>query len=315
MRTGSHTGQPVNVPQIGRKDPSMEHNRNADDIVRDSMPHKVRHLCGFLAVMMGVLLFFVVPFKLGILHAKDISGFIRDLDRLASVFLKAAVAYFFIQAAGMLPFMRKGWQSRSPEKRSGKRQTTLSTPPEPDEKRPEAVPKKPEPASKDMQVAKGGSRLSEQSEFPFESRSLAIDMPREKESSASRDELSPVPVEKREYTESPKMQFDFKDRKSSLNNVDCKNTGLVCLMQVDEGDLEGTEVESNIFYVWPKKEYLTESDLRYSAVTACFRVNPLSRPGKRIQVRCDKPAVLCKTGINSYELIEKGALTEISIVE
>ena len=268
------------------------------------MPQKVWHLCGFLAIMMGVLLFFVVFFKLDILRVKDISGFIRNLDHLASAFLKAAVAYFFIQTAGMLLFVRKEWQSRSPEKRRGKRQTTLSTPPEPNEKRPEAVPKKPEPAPKDMLEAEDDYWLPKQ-----------IDMLREKESSASRDELYPVSVEKRKYTESPKMQFDFKDRRSSLNNMDRKNTDPVHLMQVDTGDLEGVEVQPGKFHVRPTKESLPECVLRYSAVTACFHVNHLPRPGKRIQVRCDKPAVLCKTGINSYELIEKGELTEISIVE
>ena len=60
---------------------------------------------------------------------------------------------------------------------------------------------------------------------------------------------------------------------------------------------------------------MTERNLRYSAITACFNISGEVKTGKIFKIRVDDEAVLRVAGVEIYVVDKKGRITVIGIVE
>jgi len=276
----------------------MEHKTNVDDIARNSAPRKAQRLYCLVAAALAAMLFYAVLLKLDILSSRAVSGFIGNLDHLASVVLKAAAAYFFVEAAGILSVMRK--ERRASGKRSGSRRTPA--PPTPAEERREPAPAEP-PASKDR------SSFFTEWETLAESDSFDIDILPDEGSATGQDIIRGAPAVREPERKSPKVRFGFQDERDALDKMDRKCAGTVYLIREEGGALEGEEDGTGVFHVWPVEECLSGKLLTYSVIHACFEISGLNRAGKKARVRRDEPAVLREVQRGVYELVKMGKIT------
>lgn len=110
--------------------------------------------------------------------------------------------------------------------------------------------------------------------------------------------------------------FDFQDESKALEIMRGDvSQGPIYFTELSSGPLEGTKVSDACYSVCPKMQEITESEINYSAIRACFDINKNSSFGKRFRIRVDQPAYLVKKGGNVYSIMSKGKLAVIDTIE
>lgn len=235
---------------------------------------------------------------------EETSGVFTNLDRLASIALKAMLAYLCAEAAGFLRSHRKRLPHWPTKRGSGKPAAAAPTAAKcPDEKREapweSAVPEPLIQPAPELLSAQGGEL--EPYIAPFASDELGAEGPQYSEGEKYAD-----PVKQ--------LWFSFHNENQALDIIDRTRQGPILLKRANKGVLMGNEIGDGQYAVQPGEECLTENELRYSPLTVCFEVIGYSHTGQKARVRCEKLAILAERADGLYEIAEKGQLTVISII-
>ncbi len=109
--------------------------------------------------------------------------------------------------------------------------------------------------------------------------------------------------------------FGFQDTDKALKIMNGTEQGCIYLKRADGGELLGVQMSSDLYQVSPRTFEMTERNLRYSAITACFNISGEVKTGKIFKIRVDDEAVLRVAGVEIYVVDKKGRITVIGIVE
>jgi len=228
--------------------------------------------------------------------------FLNNLGQLASIAVKVAFAYFLVEAAGFLYSHRKIPLCQFIQKRDDKPNDAASV------------------VSEISEETRGTPSVQSVSESltlsSTESQAVQDD---QTDSHSGGQDVNIFEAKKHIYGQgeecaSPpgQLRFGFHDTRNALSAIDGEHRRPIFLVLEKDGILVGRKTEEGQCIVVPDEECLTEEDLRYSPVTACFQIEESDRIGKKNRVRCEKPAILTETGSGLYEIAEKGVLTVIS---
>lgn len=289
MRLWSHNASDSRSSPDQKKDQIMEHERNKFD-KRGKRFVKAVPLYG-LAILILADLLLCTGLK------KDISDTLSNLDRGISILLKIAISYFFFEAVSFLHRYQKQPPHSPAEKRDDVTKSAASTVAKLSDDSMHSISARmpPEPAGRQAEEA-----------APFNS-SLSKNVPTTKESVCDQVEKH-IPVQQQIY-------LDFQDTRQALDIIDGKRQGSIFLIPASRGSLIGFKSEKGSYLVLPYEEYLTETELRYSPVTACFEITGLTHVRQKVKVHCERPAILTETRDGLYEIAKKGQLTVVSVIE
>lgn len=228
---------------------------------------------------------------------KDISNILSNLDYLVSILLKAALTYFFFEAASFLRRHQKQSLRRPIKRRDNVIKDTTSTTAEPFNDNMNSI--SIQPASMPQARQAEETKLLDSSprkNVPTTTESVCGQV----------EERIPVPQP---------ICLDFQDTMRALDIMDGKRQGPICFIPTHKGPLVGIRNEKGSYSVSLNEEYLTEAELRYSPVATCFEITGLAHVRQKAKVRCDRPAILTEIEDGLYEIAEKGQLTVVSIIE
>lgn len=267
----------------------MEHETNTFD-ERGTAFAEALLLYGFAILVLAALLLCAA-------FEKDISSILRNLDCGVSILLKVAVSCFLFEAAGFLRRYQKQSLRRSAEKRDNATKSAVSAAAE----------------SFDDSMNSGWVQMTYESRARQDEEAKPPDsfprtnIPTTKESVCGQIEKR-IPAQQRIY-------LDFQDTRRALDILDGRRQGPIFLVPASKGSLTGCKNKEGSCLVLPYEEYLTETELRYSPVTACFEITGLTHVRQKVKVHCERPAILTETRDGLYEIAKKGQLTVVSVIE
>lgn len=271
------------------KDQPMEHDTNTFN-KRRKVSAKSLPLYVFAALILAAVLLCAAS-------AKDVSSLLSNLDRLASILLKAALTYFFFEGAKFLCRHRKQPPRRPVKERGNMQKAAAPAAAEPPDDQAKSISAQPVPEPQ--------ARQTEEPKLPDSCPSENVPPGKE-----------PVYGHAEERIPAPQpICFDFQDTVYALDIIDGKCQGPIFLVPADKGLLMGVKNKKGSYLTSLNEEYLTETDLRYSPVATCFEITGLARVRQKAKVRCDRPAVLTEVENGLYEITEKGQLTVVTIIE
>lgn len=225
-----------------------------------------------------------------VVFAKDVSNILNNFDFLMSVVLRAAIAYFFIEVAGFLHSYRK---ERPYRPTANERQDVIASAAEEisEEQMKEAPQDTPDQGLLGVEV-KRPEPIPQMDDLVC------------RESKQKQEESTPA---------SPsQVHFGFHGGDSAMREIldiiDGARQGPIFLVPVNDGILIGEKIREGQYLAFPRKEWLTETDLKYSPIAVCFQIDKLSYGAQKIKVQCDKEAILNREQGGLYKVIRKGHL-------
>lgn len=110
--------------------------------------------------------------------------------------------------------------------------------------------------------------------------------------------------------------FDFQDESKAMKIMmgDFKQ-GPIYFVKVVNGSLEGIPIHFGHYQIYPKMSEITEAELNYSSIKACFEIERRVDFGKKFKIRFDQPAILVEEKEEIYTIQKKGKLTVIGTIE
>lgn len=110
--------------------------------------------------------------------------------------------------------------------------------------------------------------------------------------------------------------FDFQDESKAMKIMmgDFKQ-GPIYFVKVINGALEGIPIHSGHYQIYPKMREVTEAELNYSSIKACFEIDRRVDSGKKFKIRFDQPAILAEEKEKIYIIQKKGKLTVTDTIE
>lgn len=109
--------------------------------------------------------------------------------------------------------------------------------------------------------------------------------------------------------------FEFQTPDKALKILDGAEQGCIYLKKSANGRLVGIQTASDLYRVAPRTLEMPERNLKYSAIAACFNISWEVEGGKVLKVRIDNEALLKEADAGIYEIVKKGRLTVIAVIE
>lgn len=252
-------------------------------------------LYSFVSLILIAMLLYATFGKAG-------SRFLSSLDCLASAILKIALTYFLIEVALLHRHRRQSPHRLFAKKQKGKRNTAVSVTKKSSEEAKKIPPTSPAFGFMDTQIDK-------LQPLDYDLHYAGASVLKE-----------PVYDQDEKHADSlQQLSFSFQDSDLStrvaLDIIDGIRQGQIILTPADKGEVTGREIMDGQYSVYPSEDCLTETELRYSPVAACFEINGSTCTGQQVKVSFDKPAILTKIEGELYKIAEKGLLTVISTID
>lgn len=283
-----------------RKDRLMKNDTN----VSNKSIKKLRRvlllsICGFVALILIVGLLYVT---LG----ENSPHILANFNSFASIVLKVTIAYFFIETGGFLHSYRRPAPYLHKEKREEKQNCIV---PETGMAPAESVSKE---QKKAQQVVQNQQVVQDRQVYKPRP-SIIFPQPE-----GTTDKVAANRQAEKHLTPAYKIRFSLfgteADKKKAIDIIEGTRQGTIFLTPSDEGVLIGDSGQGDQYIVYPYEEWLTETELRYSPIAACFEIDGPTCEGQKAKVRCDEPAILIKEKNGMYGIFKRGLLSVVDVL-
>lgn len=252
----------------------------------------------------------------------QLSNIIDGLDRLATAILKISCSYLLIEGAMFLIYYRntedKHRQRGKKKVGQKKRETSGDTP-----KRVYDV-EKDHQSIRRTETEQPLSSFDRQGATQITKQSPSISAFSDTSITHIATQTCEITGDSREHKQKYQMTgqqeelvyFDFQDESKALEIMkgDVRQ-GPIYFKELSSGPLEGSKVDDICYSVCPKMQEITESEINYSAIRACFEIDKNASFGKRFRIRVNQPAYLAKGDGNIYSIFKKGKLAVTDTIE